>query len=156
MSRMITKRFLAVFAVVACIGVHSLASQSIDRMGYYRIMDRFFELLREDKPGEAVDAIYGTSPYRDAIGDQVANLRAQFVASSSTVFGKYHAHEVLIDREIADRYAYLYVFVAYDRQPLKMEFHFYRPKDTWVLQKFSYSGDVDNDIATFSQYDLMK
>lgn len=153
---MTIKRVLLIFVLVALAGVQPVAAQSIDRMGYYKILDRFFELLREGKPGEAIDAIYGTSPYKDSIADQIAGLRAQFVASSSATFGQYHAREILIDREIAGRYAYLYVFVAYDRQPLKMEFHFYRPQDKWVLQKFSYSADVDEDIAAFSKYDLLK
>lgn len=155
---MIHKRSVPIIALALCVGIGaaSFGADSIDRMGYYKIMDRFFDLVREGKPGEAIDAIYGTSPYRDKIADQVASLRAQFVSSSATSFGAYHSHETLIDREIAGRYAYLYVFVAYDRQPLKMEFHFYRANDTWVLQKFSYSADVDDDIATFSKYALIK
>jgi len=54
------------------------------------------------------------------------------------------------------RYAYVYVFVAYARQPMRMEFHFYRPQEQWVLQQFSYSDDINDDIATFAKYDLIR
>ena len=152
---MMTKRCILVVVLFACVGMQVEAASN-DRTGYYKIMDRFFELLGEQKPGEAIDSIYASSPYLDKITDQVAHLKVQFVASNESTFGKYHTRDILIDKEIAGRYAYVYVFVAYDRQPLKMEFHFYRPQEKWVLQKFSYSADVDDDIATFAKYDLMK
>ncbi|MFQ5700273.1 MAG: hypothetical protein ACE5HU_00325 [Acidobacteriota bacterium] len=128
---------------------------SSDATGYAKIMDRFFDLPQQGKTPEAIDFIYGTNPYSEKVSDQVSQIKTQLV-SQGAIFGKYRGHEVVIERMIAQRYVYMVVSVAYDRQPLKMEFHFYRPGDKWVLQAYSYGTDLDDDIARFAKYDLVK
>ena len=34
-------------------------------------------------------------------------------------------------------------FVAFERQPLRFSFQFYRAKDTWVTHSFEYRDDID-------------
>jgi hypothetical protein len=62
----------------------------------------------------------------------------------------------VVKKEWAGRYAYLYYFVAFDRQPLKFEFHCYRASDKWVLQNFKFSDDVDEDFEAAATRELFQ
>lgn len=117
---------------------------------YHKIADRFFELVQQNKPGEAVDYIFGTNPWLEKVPDQAANVRTQF-SGLKALIGEFISEEALIDTEITSRYAYMYYLVAYDRQPIKIEFHFYRPGEKWVLLNFQFNADISADIATFAR-----
>jgi len=61
---------------------------------------------------------------------------------------------VILKKVLGDRLIYMYYLVAYDRQPFKFEFQFYRPGDKWVVQNFSFSDKITEDIQEFAKYDL--
>lgn len=137
---------VALTTLVAALLCGPLFAQTTD---YHDIAARFFELVKEKKPGEAVDYAFATNPWLEKVPDQVANVRVQFSGLESLV-GQYIDQEILIDAKISSRYAYVYYLVAYERQPIKIEFHFYRPKDKWVLLNFFFNADISADVPAFA------
>ncbi len=121
---------------------------------YMEDIEKFFELLAEDKATDAVEGIYASSPYADTIAADMENVAFQ-LESLGRVHGKYRAHEVLIHKVVAERFAYLMFFVAYDRQPFKMEIRFYRPQDEWFFLGYSFTDGLANDLAEAAQYKLL-
>lgn len=144
----VTRRsaLLALTALAVLAAAAPAAAQSSD---YHAISDRFFELVAEKKPTEAIDYVFGTNPWLLKIPDQVANVRGQFSNLESLV-GAYVDHEAMVDSQISSRYAYMYVLANYERQPIKVEFHFYKPKDEWVLLNFFFNSDISDELVGFA------
>ncbi len=114
------------------------------------IAAQFFKQVQEEKYGEAIDQAFATNPYSAKMAESIKQLRSQF-ASAISLIGKYHSNELLLQKTVANRYAYLYYFVAFDRQPMKFEFHCYRGSDRWVLQNFEFSDKIGSDIAAWAR-----
>ena len=121
---------------------------------YQRLMESFFTNLEQQKPGGAIDYIYDTNLNLDNIKARVADLRARFIADMERV-GQFQQYVVALERDYDGIYSYLYVIAVCDLQPVKMEFHFYRPKQRWRLHSFSYSRHLDSDIADILKYELI-
>jgi len=138
-------------SIAALLFGHSFAQPN----DYHDIAAKFFELVEHKKPGEAVDYVFGTNPWLEKVPDQVAAVRTQFSGLEALV-GQYIDHEILIDTEISSRYVYVYFLAAYERQPIKVEFHFYRPKDKWVLLNFYFNADISADVRAFAAKDLLE
>jgi len=135
-----------VFALAASALAGPAAAQQSD---YHAISDRFFALVAEKKPTEAVDYVFGTNPWLEKVPDQMANVRSQF-AGLEPLVGAYVDREALVDSQVSSRYAYMYVLAYYERQPIKIEFHFYRPKDEWVLLNFYFHSDLTDELVGFA------
>jgi hypothetical protein len=116
------------------------------KAGYKDDVETFFDALRQGKSGEGLSKLYGTSPWLDNIEEQLTSLQEQLSALPGRV-GAYVTHELLAEREIADRLVYLGYFVVFERQPLRFEFQFYRPKDEWVLYGFSLDDALPEELA---------
>lgn len=142
-------RRLAPLALAALAVAALAAPASAQSPDYHQISDRFFALVAEDKPTEAIDYVFGTNPWLLKIPDQVANVRVQFSNLESLV-GAYVDREAMVDSQISGRYAYMYVLANYERQPIKIEFHFYRPKDEWVLLNFFFNSDISDELVGFA------
>ena len=121
---------------------------------YWAVIDRFFEHLAMDESQDAVNLLTRMTPYAEEIEAEMANVAFQLGALENTM-GQYRAHEVLLHEVVAGRLAYLYVFVAYDRQPLKMEFQFYRPQDEWRFKNYSFSDKIDQEIVELAKIRLL-
>lgn len=143
------RHLLLVAVAIAAIGASPASSSG----SYDELVARFFDLINEGKPEAAVDLMYKTNPYSDKIADTIQNVKSS-LASTTALIGTYRGSSLIIRRELGDRLAYLYYVVAYDREPLKFEFFFYKPSDKWVLQSLSYSDKVLDDIREFARYDL--
>lgn len=137
---------LVLAVLIAPALVAPAAAQTAD---YHAMSDRFFELVAEGKPTEAVDYVFGTNPWLTKVPDQLANVRSQFGNLESLV-GGYVDREALVDSQVSDRYAYMYVLANYERQPIKVEFHFYRPDDRWMLFNFNFHSDIAEDLVGFA------
>jgi hypothetical protein len=143
---------MLLIGLMVCL-VGGAAGAERDRMGYYKPLDHFFELLAEGKTADAVASLYATNPHSDKFSDSIEQVKVQLTAAVSTL-GEYRGYELLLDREVGNHYVYIYALAIYDRQPLAMEFHLYRPKDKWIILNYSFTGDVKGDLETFAQYDL--
>ena len=115
------------------------------------IAGQFFKLVSEGKVTEAMDQAWATNPYSSGMADTLTSIKSQ-LNSSLAIVGKYRAYELLTRKEVASRYVYLSYFVAFDRQPIKFEFHCYRPNDKWALQNFKYSDSLGDEIATSAKF----
>jgi hypothetical protein len=120
---------------------------------YDDLVTKFFDLVNDGKPEAAVESLYKTNPYSDKIADTIQNMKSS-LASTTAMVGGYRGSSLIIRKELGDRLAYLYYVAAYDREPLKFEFFFYKPGDRWVIQSFAYNDKILDDIREFARYDL--
>lgn len=143
-------RFIVMLAVVL---VSASPAPKAATGTYDDIVAKFFDQIAEGKAEAAIDALYKTNPYSDKITDAIVNMKSS-LTSQTALMGTYRGSSLIIRKELGDRLAYLYYIVSYDRQPLKVEFFFYKPGEKWVLQSMNYSDKVLDDIRDFARFDL--
>ncbi len=108
-------------------------------------VNKFFKLYEMGKKSEAVDSIYSTNPWMTSAADAIVQIKSQFQNIENLV-GNYN-NKVLVDEtNIKDRFVHLTYLALYDRQPVRMEFQFYKPKKDWIIYSFSFDVDFDDDI----------
>jgi hypothetical protein len=120
---------------------------------YDDIVNKFFDLISQGKTTEAVDSLYKTNPWSDKVQDAIQQVKSSLI-SMEAISGKYRDSVQIVKKTMGDRLIYMYYLVAYDRQPLRFEFHLYRPGDKWVIQNFAFSDKITEDIRDFAKYDL--
>lgn len=108
------------------------------------ILDQFFNLYK-DSPETALNYIYDTTPWIDSQGESVLSLKEKLKLLSSQI-GNYNGAEFIAKASLGQSFS-TYIYMAkYDRQPLRFTFEFYKPKDKWFLNSFSYDVNLDNDL----------
>ncbi len=149
-------RLLAIAAMILPIITVGLTAQ--DSGGktepYNETIDKFFALIKDGDYGGAIDYIYAGNPWFSVKSDDIQQLRSQFVGLSGLV-GAYISHELLVEEKIGGKLVFLNYFVAMERQPMSFRFMFYKPQDTWLIQSFEYSDDIDEWIEEMAKARLL-
>jgi len=135
-------------AVLFCIMVVPLsaaspASEPPD--GYEPIVDAFFSRLQEGKVDDAVDQLYASNPWMARSEDAVQQIKSQ-LGNLKSLVGEYASHDLIVRKTLGGRLVYLNYLVSFDRQPLRFEFQFYRPRDKWMTYSSSFDDEVDEDL----------
>ena len=130
-----------VFAIVTVlIGSEEVRGTEGD---YNQTIETFFSMVEQGQHGEAIDFLYADNPWMSAKSDDIIKLRGQFVGLE-TLLGSCVGHELMHKESLGDRYAYLWYFVATERQPIAFKFQFYKPADTWLIYSFAYADDIED------------
>lgn len=117
---------------------------------YQDEINSFFTLYEAGKKSEAVDRLYRTNPWAAQATDSIIQIKAQ-LGSVEKVVGKYLGKEMTGENNIKDRFVQVTYVALYERQPVRMEFQLYRPKDEWIIYSFSFDTDFDEDVNTASR-----
>ena len=130
-----------IFAIVILISSPAFAGPYQDEI------NEFFSLYEAGKMSESVDWIYSTNPWASQATDSIVQIKSQF-GSLEKVVGRYFGKELIGENNIKDRFVQVTYIALYERQPVRMEFQFYRPKNDWIIYSFSFDTDFDNDVNT--------
>jgi hypothetical protein len=120
---------------------------SIQASAHQSEIDKFFKLYESGKIIEAVDSIYSTNKWIDRKSDDIHNLKTQLQNLTGLV-GEYHGKVKLGTSDIEDRLVHVTYLALYERQPVRLEFLFYRSKDKWAIYSFSFDDDIDDELTT--------
>lgn len=119
------------------------------------MMDSFFKTYQEDKPVEALSELYSHTPWLERIQDDVEKLKTQF-RDLKMLVGEYNGHELLYKKNVKECFVLATYLVKYDRQPIRINFQFYKPKDEWILYSFSYDDSFDDDLEKAIKYEILQ
>jgi hypothetical protein len=117
-----------------------------------KMITQFFEDYQAGNPGTALDNLYANMPWAEEIGDEVTNLKTQFVGLQNLV-GSYNGHVLLAKKDLSGIFAIFSYMVKFDRQPVRFVFEFYKPKDKWTLYSFSYDVKIDDELEKSLELD---
>jgi hypothetical protein len=117
---------------------------------YQQEIDKFFDLLKNDKVVESVSSIYKTNKYVSAIPDQIANVKNQ-LSSLSGMVGKINLIKKLDVYNVNDTFVHVTYIVTYDRQPVRFEFQFFKVSDGWRIYSFSFDDKIDNEVEMLAR-----
>ncbi len=115
------------------------------RADYQQEIDTFFESVLQGETMEALDTLYSTNPWISESSDAIENVKSQ-LAGLEQLVGDFHGAEELGARNVKDRFVHVTYLALYDRQPVRMEFQFWRPREDWMIFSFSFDVDFDNEI----------
>ncbi len=108
------------------------------------ILENFFKIYEKEGPRAAVDNIYSfgdesMQQSREYVRDTLAN-------TAVPLGGKLLGSELILKKEISPSLlAYTYL-VKFNYAPLRLTFIFYKPKDKWMVQHFSFDANVISEL----------
>lgn len=114
---------------------------------YQAVSDKFFNMVQQSKPSDAIEYLLATNPAMKKIPDQTEQLKAQF-ASAVTLLGPYISHTVLVETKVAGMFVYQHYFVAYERQPISIRISYYKPGTSWICYSVQFDANLPGDIQT--------
>lgn len=132
-----------------------LGSSNTFAGSYQDEIDKFFSLYENGQKNEAVDSIYSTNPWVAAAKDQIQNVRNQLLSIDKLV-GQYHGKVKVDEHNIKERFTHITYLALYDRQPVRFEFEFYRPKEQWIIYSFSFDVEFMNEVQTAARAKIAK
>lgn len=59
-------------------------------------------------------------------------------------FGKYCGYELISTEEVSPSFITFIYFIKYEEAPQRIQFIFYKPKDTWQLNRIAIVGGANN------------
>jgi hypothetical protein len=131
-----------------------LTSVTTWALDYNEEIKTFFELFSTGKTVEAVDSIYRSNPWIQGAHDAVENLKTQLVGIERLV-GNYNGNQKIGQIQIKDRFVHITYLVLFDRQPVRMEFEFYRPADDWMVYSFSFDDEFDEEVEQAARAQIL-
>lgn len=120
---------------------------------YADTVERFFALVQAGQTDEAVEFLYSSNPWMQRSADAVEQVRAQ-LGSLPSLVGQLQNVEKLQTKTLGSRFVYLSYLVAYERQPIRFIFEFYRPSEQWITFGFSFDQDLDDDVEAAAKLEL--
>ena len=136
--------------VVLCLNVSAFASDE-----YNKEIESFFALYEQGEISRAIDSIYSSNRWIDSSSDAVMNLKGQF-SSMSQMVGAYLGKERIGVHDYGGRLLMVTYLALYERQPIRMEFMFYRPKDNWIIYSFSFDDNSDEELKMSARDEIAR
>jgi hypothetical protein len=135
---------LVLFVIISVVFVGK-SSTIFEGDDYHDIIVTFFSQISIGEVDKAIELLYISNPWILYKTDDIKQIKSKLTNLTDLV-GEYQGNELLTEYVVAKRYAYLYYFVAYDRQPIKFVFEFYKPKDKWMIYSFSFNAEMTDEI----------
>ncbi|MDD2344936.1 MAG: hypothetical protein PHI36_04255 [Bacteroidales bacterium] len=131
-------------AFVLCSTCFMSFAQSDSLNSPEKICDHFFFLM-QDNSDNAVDFLFSTNPFFDLANmPQLDEIKGKL--NKLFYFGNMHGWDFSSKRELSPNLSQ-YIYIArYTRQPIKVEFNFYKPDKRWQIQTFRFDEDFKNDF----------
>jgi len=105
----------------------------------------FFSKYETEGADKALNYILSTNPLINNNDEQFAQLRKDLNASA-LLLGQYCGYALITKKKATSNFVYCSYLVRYNRQPLRFTFIYYKPKDKWVLHKFSFDNEVEKEL----------
>jgi hypothetical protein len=121
-----------------------ISYKSIGQTTTKEITDKYFNLYSTD-PQKAVEYGFSTDKWFDKKQDGVSNLKNKLKDLIELV-GEYEGYELLSEKTAGSNIKMSTYIVRYEREPIRFTFLFYKPKDKWQVNNFSFDEDIDKDL----------
>jgi hypothetical protein len=145
-------RRLALLVFACLMGASAHAANDSD---YQPLIDKFFVKFEAGKINEAIDEVYSTNPWAQQQKDMIQNIKAQF-SGLGPLMGKYRGRELVGTTRVGGRLVHVTYLALYDRQPVRFEFQFYRPQESWVIYSFSFDTNLSDEVEAASRAEVAR
>jgi len=108
------------------------------------ITDKFFSIY-EKEPIKAVEYAFSTNKWFERKQDGIADLKSR-LKNLIDLCGEYSGYELLSKKTAGQNITIMSFILKYDREPIRFTFYFYRVKNNWRVNNFSFDEDIDKDL----------
>ena len=156
MQKSIGKVFLlkATLILLIFLGVQTSKAQSDTLNTPEKLCEHFFMLFETDSD-IAVDFIFSTNKWFNTSSmPQLAESKGKI--KKLFYLGNYRGFELASKKLFSPSLVLITYIVKYDRQPIKIEFYFYKPEKNWQIQTFRFEEDLKNDLQNGQETIIIK
>lgn len=138
------KKTIAALAFATLLALPAFAAD------YKSEVEAFFALYEKGQKVEAVDRIYSTNKWMGSAADAIHNIKTQLQGIEEIV-GAYNGRVQVGETNVKDRFVHVTWLALYERQPVRMEFQFYRPKNEWIIYSFAFDIAFADEVEQASR-----
>lgn len=131
---------ILVFSILFLSTAQGVYAQSGDA----QITEAFFRQYALD-PMKAFDYAFSTNKWMDRNQDAVENLKNQY-NQLLPLIGTYYGYDLISEKSMGDHLKVSSFMLRYDRQPMRLTFVFYKPKDQWQVQNLKYDDKLPEEL----------
>lgn len=137
--------------IIVALGIlsFSLSPGLRAQSGDARITEEFFRQYGLD-PMKAFDYAFSTNKWMDRNQDAVENLKNQY-NQLLPLIGTYYGYDLISEKSMGDHLKVSSFMLRYDRQPMRLTFVFYKPKDQWQVQNLKYDDKLPEELEEASK-----
>lgn len=140
---------LTIFPTQKFYAAEAVQFDLIDENGLFddhsKIIDNFFKLVKENKSSEAIDFLFMNNVWFHKNPDQVVNLKNQFSGLlTAGTMGKFIDFEKIIEKDFFGKMISVFYIIRFEREPLLVNFKFYKSGDKWQTFYFKFNEDIDD------------
>jgi len=140
MKRVFSIMFAVVILLISC-------NKQSKQEEYNNYSKNFFSKYETEGVDKAVNYIFSTNPLINPDDEQIVNLKKD-LKEAAGLLGEYSGYGLITTKKATDNYVYCSYLVRYNRQPLRFSFIYYKPKDKWILHKFTFDNDVEKELES--------
>ena len=108
------------------------------------ILDNFFSIYSKD-PVKAIEYGFSTNKWMDRKQDEITSMKNK-LKNLVELLGDYYGYDLLSEKTAGQNITLATYIIRYEREPIRFTFLFYKPKDKWQLNNFSYDESIDQDL----------
>lgn len=142
---MMRQLICSILIVTLCLA-HDLNAQSGDD----QITEEFFRQYALD-PMKAFDYAFATNKWMDRNQDAVENLKNQY-STLLPLIGNYYGYDLITEKTMGNHLKVSSFILRYDRQPMRLTFIFYKPKDRWQVQNLKYDDKLPEELEESARH----
>lgn len=120
-------------------------------------IDDFFDQLKRLNQEDAVIKLFSSNKWVASTSDQVLTMKKQVSVLKPDLVGELHKVIPIGEHNYKGVFLHKTYLALYDRQPILFEFQFYKPKNEWFFNGFSFNTDFDDKIEDEANFqDILK
>ena len=135
---------IRILICVTLIGLLGITNELQAQTEHNQITEEFFRQYALD-PMKAFDYAFSTNKWMDRNQDAVENLKNQY-NNLLPLIGNYYGYDLITEKSQGDHLKVSSYILRYDRQPIRLTFLFYRPKDRWQVQNLKYDDKLPEEL----------
>lgn len=114
-----------------------------------KICEHFFMLFETDTDN-AVDFLFSTNKWFNAATmPQLVDIKGKI--KKLYYLGNFKGFELASKKVLSPSNVLITYIVKYDRQPIKIEYYFYKPEKQWQIQTFRFEEDLKLDLQNATE-----
>jgi len=109
------------------------------------VADSFFYYFKNKGVEQSVQYIFRTNKYLGQNPEIINTMKSKF-DKALPIIGTFYRYEKYLDKRIGNTFAHMGYLMIFDRQPIKIIFTMYKPKDKWQVQDLRFDDKMDDVI----------
>lgn len=109
------------------------------------VPDSFFHYFKTKGVERAIQYVFRTNKYLGQNPEIINTLKGKF-DKALPIIGTFYRYEKYFDKRVGNTFAQIGYLMVFDRQPIKIIFTLYKPKDNWQVQDLRFDDKMEDVV----------